>query len=390
MTVKLYDEDAYRTGFEAVVISCEAAGEKGYAVTLDRTAFFPEEGGQSPDFGILFAENDRQVKVTDVQIDSDITHYCNEEITPGTKVRGQIDWAHRYSNMQQHTGEHIFSGIVHSKLGFDNVGFHLSDNIVTMDYNGPLSDEQVEEFETLANEWIYKNVPVKAEYPDDATLAALDYRSKKELTGPIRIVTIEGVDVCACCAPHVHRTGEVGIFKVISHQSHRGGTRVSALCGYRALDDFRRKQEILGSLSKLLSKPGEELHARVQDLMKEKEDLRQELYAANKDKLDGMVAAIPSDRENVCLFISAADINLVRKTVNTLVEAHGGCCAICVGNDETGYTFILGSARKKAGEAAKVLREKLSAKCGGSDLMIQGTIPAGKESIENIICACNL
>lgn len=421
-TIKLYDNDAYAATFTATVVSCTPAKDKNglFAIVLDRTLFFPEEGGQTPDKGMIAAaksagsgrdsgsssnplsaadpgaaadtssvlspaadtEGIPVIHVSDVQLtDGIITHYCDGALPEGTHITGTIDWAHRYSNMQQHTGEHIFSGVVNASLGYDNVGFHLSDSIVTMDYNGPISEEQIAAFEQKANEWIYANVPVTAYYPTDAQLAAMEYRSKDGITGAVRIVTIKGCDVCACCAPHVARTGEVGILKVIGRTPYKGGIRLSILCGMRALGDYRVKQDTLQTLSRLLSKPSEELAGRIEALFAERDELKQQLYLAKKEQLDAKAAAVPAEQTHVCLFISSCDMNLVRKTVNALTEAHSGCCTICVGTDEDGYSFILGSAGGKANEAAVLLRKKLSAKCGGSDAMIQGSLKASADAI---------
>ena len=197
MTEKLYDQDAYAVEFDAKVISCEAYQEKkesGYHVILDRTLFFPEEGGQSPDKGTIDG-----IEVTDVQIKKDvITHSLKEPLAVGETVHGIIDWTHRFNNMQQHSGEHIFSGIVHSRFGYDNVGFHLSDNIVTMDFNGVLTTDEVREVETAVNEVIVKNLPVEITYPSKEELKTLDYRSKIEIEGQVRIVNVGEYDCCAC------------------------------------------------------------------------------------------------------------------------------------------------------------------------------------------------
>ncbi|MBQ7676635.1 MAG: hypothetical protein IJT32_00215 [Lachnospiraceae bacterium] len=431
-TIKLYDDDAYTTTFSAKVLSCTPADTLQnepddstcrYAIELDRTAFFPEEGGQTPDRGAITITGDGHipdaaasadgpythgstdgscahksvnspcayesgegcVRVLDVQLaDDTILHFCDAPLPAGALVTGRIDWPHRYSNMQQHTGEHIFSGIVHSALGYDNVGFHLSDNIVTMDYNGAITDEQIADFEQRANEWIFKNVPVTACYPSVDDLCATDYRSKDGIRGAVRIVTIEGCDICACCAPHVASTGEVGILKVIDRTPYKGGIRLSILCGMRALLDYREKQNTLTALSRLLSKPMGELAARTEALFAERDDLKQQLYLAKKEQLDAMVAAVPVAQNNVCLFISSCDMNLARKTVNLLTEAHPGYCAICVGTDTGGYSFILGSAEGRANEAADMLRKRLSAKCGGKDAMIQGSIHASADAIREL------
>lgn len=248
MTKKLYDLDAYATEFDATVISCEKAEENGaavYYVVLDQTLFFPEEGGQSPDKGTL-----GECNVMDVQIKGDvITHTLDAPLKPGAAVHGILNWSHRFYNMQQHSGEHIFSGIVHKKFGYDNVGFHLSDAIVTMDFNGILTEQDAAEVEYEVNEVIVKNLPVQVTFPSREELAVLDYRSKIEIEGQVRIVTIPGVDVCACCAPHVRQTGEIGMLKVMSVQNHRGGVRISMLCGFRALEAFRQKDQIVTAVA---------------------------------------------------------------------------------------------------------------------------------------------
>lgn len=203
----LYDEKPYEVEFEAQVLSCEK-GEKGYQVILDQTQFFPEQGGQTPDQGSLHLKKpkteENNVRVLDVQItDGIIIHTTDAPLEEESRVVGSVDWDYRFSNMQQHTGEHIFSGLVHEKYGYNNVGFHLSDSVVTMDFDGTLDKTQVKELERKANQVIYANLPVEVSYPTKEELAALEYRSKKELEGQVRIVTIPGVDVCACCAPHV-------------------------------------------------------------------------------------------------------------------------------------------------------------------------------------------
>ena len=214
-TIKLYDQDAYAVKFTAKVLSCRENIEKNrttYETVLDQTHFFPEEGGQSPDKGTI-----NGVEVLDVQIKKDVIfHTLKAPLTEGSKVEGEIDWTHRFSNMQQHSGEHIFSGLVHGKFGYDNVGFHLSDQSVTMDFNGILSDTEVREIEQKVNECIARNIEIEVTFPSKELEKQLEYRSKIEIEDQIRIVTIPGFDVCACCAPHVRRTGEIGILKVLN------------------------------------------------------------------------------------------------------------------------------------------------------------------------------
>ena len=382
MTKKLYYEDAYATEFDAVVVSCEAksiedkVGTIVYQVVLDQTLFFPEEGGQSPDKGILGKAN-----VLDVQIKNDIiTHTLDKPLEIGQVVHGAIDWKHRFSNMQQHSGEHIFSGTVSRLYGFNNVGFHLSDNIVTMDFNGVLTEEDVAKVEYLVNEAIVKNLPITISYPTQEELAAMEYRSKIEIEGQVRIVAIEGVDVCACCAPHVKKTGEIGMLKVMSVQSHRGGVRISMLCGFRALEAFREKAAIITELMEALTVSQELLPDRVEKLKASNQDYKYRLALTKQRMMEIKMSEIPEEKKNVFLFEQDIENPVMRNVVNELTAKHSGVCGVFVGSDEEGYHFIIGSANVDCAKVAAVLREKTDAKCGGKKLMIQGSV-AAKETV---------
>ena len=383
-TVRLYDQDAYATKFEAEVLACEEVEEKEgkvYQVWLDQTLFFPEEGGQSPDMGTIDG-----IKVLDVQIkDEVITHTLAAPLAVGTTVKGVVDWKHRFYNMQQHSGEHIFSGIVHNRFGYDNVGFHLSDSIVTMDFNGVITAEDIEEIETEVNQAIIENIPVEVSYPTKEELKVLEYRSKIEIEGQVRIVTIPGYDVCACCAPHVRRTGEIGMLKVMNVQSYKGGVRISILCGFRALEAFRQKADIITELMAQFSTNQEALVENVTKLKNTNQTMKNQLASAKQELMEYKVAAIPEDSENAILFESDLDTPVVRNVVNGLVEQFTGICAVFVGNDESGYQFIIGSKNKDCRQIAAALREKLSARGGGSDKMIQGSVAASQLQIEELL-----
>lgn len=379
-TEKLYDKDAYATEFEAVVLTCERT-EKGYEVELDRTLFFPEEGGQTPDFGTL-----DEVPVTYVRIQKDtIYHLTEREFTPGSTVRGKIDWNHRFSNMQQHTGEHIFSGLVHREYGYDNVGFHLSDSVVTMDFSGPLSKDQLQKLEREVNEVIVKNVPVTAEYPTPEVLRELPYRSKKELTGEVRIVTIQDVDMCACCAPHVARTGEIGMFKIMDSENYKGGVRIRFLCGFRALEEYGEKMKILSELSRLTSEKQEKLTEAVKKL----KDARQQLeFLYMKERGRYLQEKVDSSKESGPVLWIEEELSpiLVRDAVNSLVKKHSGYCGIFVKKSEEEYTFVLGSADKDATEAIEKLRGAgVIVRGGGSTAMVQGSVMAKEEELKKAL-----
>lgn len=383
-TVRLYDQDAYATKFEAEVLACEEVEKKEkkvYQVWLDQTLFFPEEGGQSPDMGTIDS-----IKVLDVQIkDEVITHTLAAPLAVGTMVKGVVDWKHRFYNMQQHSGEHIFSGIVHNRFGYDNVGFHLSDSIVTMDFNGVITAEDIEKIETEVNQAIIENIPVEVSYPTKEELKVLEYRSKIEIEGQVRIVTIPGYDVCACCAPHVRRTGEIGMLKVMNVQSYKGGVRISILCGFRALEAFRQKADIITELMAQFSTNQEALVENVTKLKNTNQTMKNQLASAKQELMEYKVAAIPEDSENAILFESDLDTPVVRNVVNGLVEKFAGISAVFVGDDENGYQFIVGSKNKDCRAIAAALREKLSARGGGSDKMIQGSVAASQLQIEELL-----
>lgn len=380
-TVRLYDRDAYARVFEATVISCQEITKEDrrlYEVVLDQTLFFPEEGGQSPDKGVI---ND--IQVTDVQINNEIiTHYLESAISAGSKVMGRIDWAHRFNNMQQHSGEHVFSGIVHKKFGYDNVGFHLSDQVVTMDFNGVLTAEQVAEIEWEVNQAIAQNVEIVISYPSKDELASIKYRSKIDIEGQVRIVTVTGYDVCACCAPHVRRTGEIGGLKVMNLQNYKGGVRISILCGLRALEAFREKCSIVSDLTAFLTTGQENLVTTVQKLKASNQSLSSELSAAKQQLLNQKLSDIPEDQANVIIFESGIDTKIVRNVVNGLVKKHSGICGLFVGSDSEGYNYVIGSSSQDCKILANTLREKLGAKGGGSPQMIQGSVEATAADIQ--------
>lgn len=380
MTRKLYDTDAYATEFEAVVLSCEKE-EDSYCVILDQTLFFPEEGGQTPDKGML-----GDADVIDVQIKDDvISHYVTQPLEVGATVRGNIQWQHRFFNMQQHSGEHLFSGLAHRKHGLKNVGFHLSNQIVTMDFDRALTEEQLKEMEWEINEAIVANVEIKTGYPTKEELAELEYRSKIEIDGAVRIVEIPGYDICACCAPHVHRTGEIGIFKIQSVQNYKGGMRISFLCGFRALEEYRRKAEIISELSGILTTNQENLAEHVSKLKTQVQSLKTQLSNAKQNMMESKLAEIPAEQKDVILFEQDLDTPVMRAVVNQLMEIHDGICGIFVGNDVDGYNFILGSKTVDCREIATKLREEFDARGGGKPQMIQGSLTARADAINNYL-----
>ena len=387
-TKKLYDIDAYATEFEGTVLLCEevvSEDEEGtqkvcYEVVLDKTLFFPEEGGQTPDKGTL-----GDVEVVDVQIEGDvIKHYVETALNVGDSVLGKIDWRHRFFNMQQHSGEHLFSGLAYRKHGLRNVGFHLSNQIVTMDFDKALSEDELREMEWEINEAIVANVEIKTGYPTKEELSKLEYRSKIEIDGDVRIVEIPGFDICACCAPHVHRTGEIGMFKIQNVQNYKGGMRISFLCGFRALEEYRKKSTIISELSGSLSTNQDNLTEYVNKLKTQVQSLKTQLSNAKQTLMESKIAEIPENQKDVVLFEKDIDTPVMRSVVNKLVEQHEGICGVFVGSDEEGYNYIIGSKNVDCREVATKLREELNARGGGKPQMIQGSVEATKATIEKV------
>ncbi len=392
-TKELYYESAYLKEFDATVVACDNKqtkdGKEFFEIVLDRTAFFPEQGGQSSDGGVItVCDDDKlQAMVSHVSIDKEgvIRHIADKELPVGAKVHGQIDWNHRFSNMQQHTGEHIFSGIVHSRYGFENVGFHLSDSEVTMDYSGVLTAEDIKDIELWVNQAIWENVRIICEFPSEDRLKEIDYRSKKELSGDVRIVTVEGYDVCACCAPHVERTGEIGLLKVVGLQNYKGGVRVNILCGKRALLYLQGEHGIITELSGMLTTSADKIIPSVKKLSEENIELKSELTAAREKLIDIEIAEIDAGLKNVFLLKEAGlDGNVMRKTVNALTSGHSGLCGVFSGDAKTGYKFMIGSGSggRDSRQAMEILKAECGAKGGGSPQMVQGSLAsAGIEAV---------
>lgn len=369
-TIKLYDENPYTTEFTGKVVEC-CQKDSCFEIVLDRTQFFPEEGGQTPDFGTIDGIN-----VTNVQIrDNVIYHTVDRQIETGATITGEVDWSRRFSNMQQHSGEHIFSGIVNRLYGYDNVGFHLSDSIVTMDYNGSFDMNKALEIEQMVNEAIALNIETVITWPGGDELKTINYRSKKELEGPVRIVTFPGYDVCACCAPHVRRTGEIGLLKVVGLINYKGGVRVGILCGQRAMKLFDFDHELITGIAENFSTSPDKICDSIKKLRETNQDSKAEILRLSERLIKYRLAEIPDNTSNVCISEGEADQNMMRGAVNQLTQKHAGICMFLSGDDKKGYSYIAGSSALDTRIFGKALSEKFGAKGGGSEKMIQGKLP---------------
>lgn len=368
-TIKLYDIDSYCDKFEATVLKCDSA-DKGYKIVLDQTAFFPEGGGQYSDKGLI-----SDAKVFDVQIENDIIyHYCDKPLLVNEKYGAQINFAERFDKMQQHSGEHIISGIVHKLYGYNNTGFHLSDNIVTLDFDGALTHDDLDKIEILANEAVHKNKKITAEYPTEEMLKATPYRSKLELTENVRLVTIDGYDICACCAPHVKNTGEIGIIKLLDTEKHKSGVRITIKCGMRAVLDYQNKFFNVAEISAALKVPQSDTAEAVNTLLADNDRLKYEITGLKRELAEMKLVELPQTDGNLVIIEENADIPSLRY----IADKGADKCNIFValGSTDSGYNFVACSKKNDLKALLPEIKVKLGLIGGGSNTMLQGKITA--------------
>ena len=376
MTERLYDVNSHMRDFTAKVLSCAGMNGK-YELVLDKTAFFPGGGGQAPDSGKIGG-----ARITDVfERGGDVVHIADAAVPEGQEVSCGIDWETRFRRMQNHSGEHIVSGIVHRLFGYDNVGFHMGDHTVTLDFSGELSPDDVQRIETLANLAVYQNLPVTTAFHTPDELSSLSYRSKLEFTGAVRLVTIPGVDCCACCAPHVEYTGEIGIIKILDAQRHRGGMRLTAACGLDALDDYNLRCENISAISEALSAKQMETAAAVHRVLAALEAANRRADHAWQRLLAYRIKMLQPSEGNLCIFEPEMDLVCLRELVNAGMKQAGGVCAAFTGEDGD-YHYIIGSESVDLQARTGRINAAIKGRGGGSKSMIQGVSRAGKQQIE--------
>ena len=375
-TEKLYYADPFLKEFTATVLDCQA-GKNGYTVTLDRTAFYPEGGGQPADHGTL----DGAV-VTDVhEKNGVIFHNVDRAVEIGKTVSGSIDWARRFDHMQQHSGEHICSGLICGRYGCDNVGFHMGTDIVTIDFNADIPWEELLEIEGQANRYIQEDHPIDIQFHRGAELDAIDYRSKKPLEGDVRIVAFPGADCCACCGTHVLRSGQVGLVKFLSVQKFREGVRIELLCGQRALDYLSRTWEQAKTIGQHLSVKPVDAAAAVERLEGELSALKMRCAGLEEAVFAG-IAAEQAGKGNVLLFQPPMKPDSVRKLADAVSKACGGLAAVFAG-EGSHYAYALGRADgQDISAAVKALNGALHGRGGGRNGFAQGSVEAAQSAIE--------
>lgn len=374
-TEKLYDQDAFLREFDAVVTECYEGKDGSCLVTLDRTAFYPEGGGQPADHGVLGG-----AAVLDVQErEGRVLHTCDRPLPVGRTVRGVIDWDRRFDHMQQHSGEHIVSGMLCAAFSCDNVGFHMGADTVIIDYNAPMTWEQVLEVEDRANRYIWENHPFRAYYPTPEELAVLPYRSKKAIEGPVRITEFPGADRCACCGTHVAASGQVGLVKFLSCQKLRDGVRLELLCGQRALDCLAAGWEQARQIGQALSVKPQSAFAAVSRLQEELLSLKEK--AARLEEADfAHTAAQYRGAGSVLHIAEPLDGDGARRLCDAIAKAAGGRCAVFAGQDGD-YRYAVIESGGDLRQFIKDMNTALHGRGGGRDGFAQGSAACTAEEV---------
>ena len=374
-TVKLYYKNCHLRNFHAQVLSCEAC-DRGYWVTLDATAFYPEGGGQACDLGTL-----GNAHVLDVQeCGEQVAHLCDQPLSVDTVVDGTIDWARRFDLMQQHSGEHIVSGLVHSLFGYHNVGFHVGSDRMEIDFDGPIPAEMLPVIEQKANEAVWQNLPIRCWYPSREELPNTFYRTKKELPWPVRIVEIPGYDSCACCGVHVEKTGEIGLIKIISCVKFHQGVRMELTCGARALQllqaVYEQNRQVSQAFSAKLLETGEAAR-KINDA------LATEKFRANglQNRLFDAIAESYVNQHNALHMESGLEPAQVRILADKIAGKISGFCAVFSGSDENGYSYCLATRELDLRELNKTMNAALNGRGGGKPNFQQGSVKASDQDI---------
>ena len=374
-TRKLYYENCHLYRFFATVLTCEEA-KGGFAVTLDATAFYPEGGGQACDLGTLGG-----VPVLDVQEQGEaVVHLCAAALTPGEQVEGIIDEARRFDLMQQHTGEHIVSGIINRRWGYHNVGFHVGADVMTIDFDGPIPADALPEIEAEANAWVWKNIPLHCWVPTPEELPTVGYRTKRELPWPVRVVEVPGIDKCACCGVHVAATGEVGLVKLFTCVKFHQGVRIEMACGGRALailnGAYDQNRQVSQAFSAKIMETGEAARK-----MNERLAAAEYRAAGLEKQIFDTIAAGYAQKGDVLHIEPDLTPAATRELADRIGSVCGGTAIVC-GGAEGSYCVCLvnkGGDVKALGDG---LKQTFNARGGGKPGYFQGTLPATRTQIE--------
>lgn len=382
LTKELFYENMYLSESKAKVLNCTKS-QKGYEIILDSTIFYPMGGGQYGDKGYILDSFGKRVDISDTYLKNNyIVHLGNNFLDEGSEVKIFIDWELRYARMQEHSGEHIISGLVTKYFGYQNVGFHMGNDEITIDYNGVITKESLDKIEIEANKIIYENLPIEIYYPSEEELKNINYRSKKELSGIIRIVEIKGVDICACCGTHVKLTGEIGVIHFTNIINYKGGSRISLQIGINALRDYIKKDNILTDINQTLSSTNNEVGERVKDLVSKLDAAKFETLNYQKKYVELLFSNTYDEKIH---FTKVNDIE--PKIITSMIDSYVENTDIFVVVNERGSKRLCTIASRKIDlkQSLRKLAERGILKGGGSSKMIQGELLSDSESLVEVI-----
>ncbi len=375
-TEKLFYIDSFLKNCTATVLECRP-GKNGFEIRLDRTIFYPEGGGQPYDTGLL-----NNIAVLEVhEKDDEIWHYTKEPMEVGSLVEVRIDWDRRFDLMQQHSGEHIVSGMIHGKYGYHNVGFHMGAETITIDFDGEIKEQELREIENQVNQYIWENHPIDVAWPSKEELETIPYRSKKALSGEVRIVTWPGADICACCGVHVKHTGEIGQVMFLSSQRFKGGVRIEMICGKRTQEYLHQLQDQNRKISQLLSAKWKEVALAVEKLHKEYQQMKFRMIGIEYERIASIVKE-KTGAGNVLLFENQLSPENARKLSADVMEVCGGVCAVFCGNDEDGYRYAIGQKNGDLRQMVKEMNGTFNGRGGGKPFFVQGSLMASEAEIQ--------
>ena len=388
MTLKLYDQNSHQTQATARVAACTPV-EGGFDVLLDQTVLFPEGGGQPCDTGWI-----GEARALACREDhGDVIHKTDRALAVGETVSVRLDWARRFDFMQQHTGEHLLSFAFYKLFEAANFGFHLALDYATIDFDKPLSREQIAEAELLANSYVWRNLPVKtAFYDSEEDVKSLPLRKHAEgLTAPIRIVSIEDADMCTCCAPHCALTGEIGSIFVLDAAGYKGGTRVTFLCGERALKRHRAEHDDLDAIARRFSASRENAVSAVAKLSdeygalkKRERELAKELNGFLSNELRSNAKQAGKFRVAVRLF-SGMDAGRLKDLAQCAAEP--GMLAVLFSQVDGKLSYVLASGEKfplDVGELIPAVNAATGGKGGGRGTLAQGMAQSDSGAEETV------
>jgi alanyl-tRNA synthetase len=375
MTERLYFTDTYLRRFEARVLDRRTVGGQ-HAVLLDRSAFYPEGGGQPADHGTLSG-----VGVIDVQSEGDdIWHTLDGSIAEDA-VTGEIDWNRRFDHMQQHHGQHLLSAAFEQLFQLPTLAFHLGVDYASIDLPGTVTEEQSGEAEWLTNEVIWDDRPIQTRLLAGAELAAVPLRKPPTVDGPVRVVSVPDFDHSACGGTHPRSTGAVGLLHIRRRERRGSETRIGFLCGARALRDLRSKTRIVGGLAADLTVGPDELEEAVRRIRDRETESRKRLSEAIGRLLayeaEALIAGAERHHGTPLVRIDRGDLSTDdARTLARELVTRGAHVILGVRGDKT--QVLVARAPDSTVDCARILKQvltELGGRGGGQPEIAQGGLP---------------